>query len=117
LGWVAGWVPCRSCAGHRVPVCRGNPPEGGPGSAEREEPEAAPDPPGPEIRVKRYDRDYFHRWYAGARAVVSADVVRRKARLALAAAEHLLGRDARSVLDVGAGEGRWRAELLRMRRG
>jgi SAM-dependent methyltransferase len=38
-------------------------------------------------------------------------------RLALAAAEYVLGRPARSVLDVGCGEAPWRAILKRLRRG
>jgi SAM-dependent methyltransferase len=38
-------------------------------------------------------------------------------RLALAAAEYVLEREVRSVLDVGCGEGRWRAPLRRARAG
>ena len=38
-------------------------------------------------------------------------------RLAVAAAEYVLERRIRSVLDVGCGEGRWRAPLVRLRRG
>lgn len=66
---------------------------------------------------KRYDAGYYARWYhadprerAGRRALV-----RRKASLALAAAEHLLERRARNVLDVGCGEAPWRAALLELR--
>lgn len=44
-----------------------------------------------------------------------ADVVRRKIRLALAAAEYMLGREVRSVLDIGCGEAPWRGELRKMR--
>lgn len=43
------------------------------------------------------------------------EVVRRKIRLALSAAEYVLGREVRSVLDVGCGEAPWRTELRRMR--
>ncbi|HEU5210837.1 MAG TPA: class I SAM-dependent methyltransferase [Longimicrobiales bacterium] len=64
---------------------------------------------------KTYDRQYFDRWYRSARAVVRDDVVQRKARLALAAAEHLLGREVHTVLDVGCGEAPWRGILRRMR--
>lgn len=64
---------------------------------------------------KVYDRAYFDRWYRGRRAVVKPENVRRKARLALAAAENVLGRDVRSVLDVGCGEAPWRALLRRLR--
>lgn len=67
--------------------------------------------------TKVYDRDYFDRWYRSARRAVEPAVVRRKARLALSAAEHLLGRDVRTVLDVGCGEAPWRGVLRRMRRG
>lgn len=41
--------------------------------------------------------------------------VERKARLVLALAEVLLERPVRSVLDVGCGEGTWRAPLKRLR--
>jgi SAM-dependent methyltransferase len=68
-------------------------------------------------RGKRYDREYFERWYRSDRAVVSPALIGRKARLALAAAEHLLGRSVITVLDVGCGEGQWRAPLLRARPG
>lgn len=64
---------------------------------------------------KTYDRQYFDRWYRSARAVVRDDAVQRKARLALAAAEHLLGREVHTVLDVGCGEAPWRGILRRMR--
>jgi len=65
--------------------------------------------------VKRYDREYFARWYGGPAALVTPDAIRRKVRVALAAAEILLDRDVRTVLDVGCGEGRWRAVLHRAR--
>jgi len=67
--------------------------------------------------TKTYDADYYARWYHAdprERAVRSA-LVRRKAALALAAAEHLLERETRNVLDVGCGEAPWRAALLRLR--
>jgi SAM-dependent methyltransferase len=65
--------------------------------------------------VKSYDRRYFDRWYRGRGSVVTPDAIRSKARLALAAAEYVLDRDVRSVLDVGCGEGHWRAALVRLR--
>lgn len=68
-----------------------------------------------ETPPKVYDRAYFDRWYRGRRAVVKPENVRRKARLALAVAESVLGREVRSVLDVGCGEAPWRALLRRMR--
>ena len=65
---------------------------------------------------KRYDRAYFDRWYRrGDAASVRAGLVRRKAALAIAMAEYYLERPVRSVLDVGCGEGAWRAPLLALR--
>lgn len=66
---------------------------------------------------KAYDERYFRRWYQGSRAVSSAAELDRRARLALAAAEYVLERAARTALDVGCGEGRWRGALRRVRRG
>ncbi|HTR96604.1 MAG TPA: class I SAM-dependent methyltransferase [Candidatus Acidoferrales bacterium] len=71
-----------------------------------------------EAARKRYDAGYFEHWYrrsglgVGQRAFVG-----RKVHLALAAAEYVLGRRARSVLDVGCGEAPWRAILRRLRPG
>jgi hypothetical protein len=65
---------------------------------------------------KRYDRDYFDRWYRDRRhRVRDLGELRRKAALAVAAAEHVLRRPLRNAIDVGCGEARWRAELLRIR--
>jgi SAM-dependent methyltransferase len=67
---------------------------------------------------KRYDRRYFDRWYRDpSRRVKGPAEVARKAALAVAAAEQVLGRPLRSVLDVGAGEGRWQPVLQRLRPG
>jgi len=67
---------------------------------------------------KRYDREYFERFYRRARTRVHApEAVERKVRLAVSAAEFMLGRPIRSVLDIGAGEGAWQPILARMRRG
>ncbi len=66
---------------------------------------------------KSYDRDYFDRWYRGKDRVRTAPALARKATLSLAVADHLLGRPARTVLDVGCGEGAWRAPLRRLRPG
>jgi SAM-dependent methyltransferase len=66
---------------------------------------------------KAYDRAYYDRWYRSRRRVVTPASIARKARLALAAAEFYLERPVRSVLDVGCGEGQWRAVLRRMRPG
>jgi SAM-dependent methyltransferase len=67
---------------------------------------------------KRYDRAYFDRWYRDPthRISTAADLERR-ALLAVAVAELVLERRARSVLDAGCGEARWRAPLLKLRPG
>lgn len=65
---------------------------------------------------KRYDRAYFDRWYRDpASRVADARSVARKASFALSAAEYLLERPVRSVLDVGCGEGAWGRALRRLR--
>lgn len=65
---------------------------------------------------KRYDRAYFDRWYRDPRhAVIHRDVVARRVQLAVSAAEYVLERPIASVLDVGCGEGAWRA-LIRTAR-
>lgn len=66
---------------------------------------------------KRYDEGYFRRWYRTGRGVGDAGALERRVRLALAATEYVLERRVRSVLDVGCGEGRWRAPLRRARPG
>jgi trans-aconitate methyltransferase len=65
-------------------------------------------------RVKRYDRAYFDRWYRDRRIGSAADLARTVA-LAVTMTEQLLARPLRSVLDVGAGEGRWQPLLHRLR--
>lgn len=66
--------------------------------------------------TKQYDRAYFDRWYRHPALRVSGkQVLERKVRLALATAEYYLGRSVGSVLDVGCGEGAWRAPLLQLR--
>jgi SAM-dependent methyltransferase len=67
---------------------------------------------------KSYDEAYFNKWYSDPRTRVHApEAVRRKVRMVVGAAEYFLGRNLRTVLDIGAGEGRWRAELRRLRPG
>jgi len=67
---------------------------------------------------KRFDQDYFDRWYRDPRRRVATPAdVRRRVLLALAVAEFVLGRGVRSVLDIGCGEASWRAPLLRLRPG
>jgi SAM-dependent methyltransferase len=68
--------------------------------------------------MKHYDQSYFHRWYRNPRTrVITPADTRRKAQLAVGAAEYMLGRPVRSVLDVGAGEGTWLAALRALRPG
>lgn len=65
---------------------------------------------------KQYDRAYFDRWYRRSKVGVGErEFVERKVRLAVAAAEFVLARRIRTVLDVGCGEAPWRAILKRMR--
>jgi SAM-dependent methyltransferase len=65
---------------------------------------------------KIYDRTYFDKWYRDSRhAVNSRGLLERKAALAIAAAEYYLGREVGNVLDVGCGEGAWRAPLKKHR--
>ena len=74
-------------------------------------------PPAP-APAKRYDAEYFERWYRRSSIGVGRrQFVERKVRLALSAAEYVLGRPAHTVLDVGCGEGPWRAILRRLRPG
>jgi len=76
-------------------------------------------PPAPDqAGAKTYDEAYFTRWYRDPRTRVHApDDVRRKIRMVLGITERYLGRKLRSVLDIGAGEGTWGAELRRARPG
>jgi SAM-dependent methyltransferase len=64
--------------------------------------------------TKIYDRRYFEHWYRD-QGIHDARRLARKVALAVAVAEHHLERPVRSVLDIGCGEGAWRAPLLRLR--
>ena len=66
--------------------------------------------------MKSYDREYFRRWYRDPETrIASREGVARKVRLAVSAAEFMLARPIESVLDIGCGEGAWRAPLKRLR--
>lgn len=66
----------------------------------------------------RFDRAYFDKWYRHPRHRVATPAeIQRRAALAVAIAEYILGRAIRSVLDVGCGEALWRAPLRRLRPG
>ena len=64
--------------------------------------------------TKHYDRDYFDRWYRQG-GIGGRQRLARKVALAVANAEYMLERPLRTVLDVGCGEGVWRAPLLKLR--
>jgi SAM-dependent methyltransferase len=66
---------------------------------------------------KRYDEAYFQRWYRGPDAPKGAAEGRRSVLMAVAVTESILNRDLRTVLDVGAGEGRWQPILQELRPG
>lgn len=63
---------------------------------------------------KQYDAAYFQRWYRDG-GIGGRRRLARKVALAVAAAEYHLERPIRSVLDIGCGEGAWRAPLLKLR--
>ena len=66
--------------------------------------------------TQRFDREYFHRWYHDPQHRVKTRAeLRRQAMIAVSAAEWVLDRPIRSVLDVGAGEGAWARSLAEMR--
>ena len=64
--------------------------------------------------TKHYDRAYFDRWYRDG-GIGGPARLARKIALAVATAEYHLERRIRSVLDIGCGEGAWRAPLRKLR--
>lgn len=64
---------------------------------------------------KQYDRRYFDHWYRSGDARGRKILLQRKVALAVAMTEYYLGRPLRRILDVGCGEGAWRAPLLALR--
>ena len=64
--------------------------------------------------TKTYDRTYFDTWYRKGE-IGGAARLARKVALAVATAEYHLERPIRSVIDIGCGEGAWRAPLLKLR--
>lgn len=64
--------------------------------------------------TKYYDRAYFDRWYRDG-GIGGPARLARKVALAVATAEYHLERQIRSVLDIGCGEGAWRAPLRKLR--
>lgn len=71
-------------------------------------------PPRDAIADKRYDQGYFDHWYRAA-GLGGRQRLQRKVALAVATAEYHLERPLRTVLDIGCGEGAWRAPLLALR--
>ena len=70
----------------------------------------------PTTKTKTYDRAYFERWYRDPHhRVATRESLERKVRMAVSLTEFLLGRQVRSVLDVGCGEAPWFALLKRFR--
>lgn len=63
---------------------------------------------------KQYDQAYFQHWYRRS-DIGGPQRLARKVALAVACAEYYLERPIRSVLDIGCGEGAWRAPLLKLR--
>jgi len=64
--------------------------------------------------VKRYDRDYFDKWYRRVR-VHSTGEMQRKVSMAVSVCEYFLRRRIRNVLDVGCGEAAWFPHLRALR--
>ena len=64
--------------------------------------------------TKHYDRAYFDRWYRDG-GIGGPARLARKVALAVATAEYHLERPIRSVLDIGCGEGAWRAPRRKLR--
>lgn len=67
--------------------------------------------------MKSYDKAYFDRWYRGEDAPRGEGELRRSVSLAVAVTESILNRKLRTLLDVGAGEGRWQPILHQLRPG
>lgn len=66
--------------------------------------------------TKTYDRQYFDKWYRHpSHAVASPAELKRKVAMVVAQAEYYLARPIRNVLDIGCGEGTWRAPLRALR--
>ena len=62
--------------------------------------------------VRQYDQRYFDKWYRHPRfRVKSSAELARQAAFVMRAAEFVLGRPIRTVLDVGCGDGILSAQL------
>jgi SAM-dependent methyltransferase len=68
------------------------------------------------MKGKLFDSKYFEKWYRHPKHRIGTTVdLTRLVRFAVAATEYVLARPLRSVLDVGAGEGRWQPILRKLR--
>jgi len=66
--------------------------------------------------MSTYDRAYFDRWYRATRTrVFTRAEIERRVRFVLDAAEQVIERPVRSVLDVCCGEGHWQPVIKRLR--
>ncbi len=66
--------------------------------------------------AERYDKAYFDKWYRHPRHRVSTGApTARKAAMVIGIAEYYLERPVRNALDIGCGEGQWKAALQRIR--
>jgi SAM-dependent methyltransferase len=66
--------------------------------------------------LTHYDRQYFDKWYRHPRhRVKTRHDMKRQLGFIVAAAEYMLDRPVRSVLDVGCGEGQWSVILKALR--
>ena len=66
--------------------------------------------------LAHYNKAYFDKWYRHPRfRVKTALDMRRQLHFVVSAAEYILDRPVRRVLDVGCGEGNWRPVLKRIR--
>src|SRR6201985_2762662 len=66
--------------------------------------------------AKTYDRAYFDKWYRHPDHNISSKrELQRKVAFAVAITEYFLARPIVNVLDVGCGEGVWRAPLRKLR--
>ncbi len=70
--------------------------------------------PDPDHAGSRFDQAYFDHWYRGQGFGEQARLD-RKVDYAIAAAEYVLERPIRSVLDLGCGEGEWQPALKQRR--
>ena len=64
--------------------------------------------------TKHYDEAYFQHWYRRG-DIGGPQRLARKVALAVSCAEYYLERPVRTVLDIGCGEGAWRAPLMKLR--